>query len=218
MHDTAVATPPTAGTPTQTNPFVEAWRQNPTFVKVLGMCPTLAVTNSVSNALAMGLCTTFVLVVSNALISSVRRVIPKQIRIAAYIAIIATAVTVVDYLLKAISISVYKALGAFVALIVVNCIILERAESFAGKNTTGRSVLDGLGSGLGFSVGLLCLGSVREVLGAGTFLGFSLFGPNFEPWVLFLLPPGGFITLAFWLMVITAWKLRKQRQAERVQS
>jgi Na+-translocating ferredoxin:NAD+ oxidoreductase subunit E len=214
MHETALATPPTAGTPARPNPFVDAWNQNPTFVKILGMCPTLAVTNSVSNALAMGLCTTFVLVVSNALISAVRRLIPKQIRIAAYIAIIATAVTVVDYVLKAVSISVYKALGAFVALIVVNCIILERAESYAGKNEIGGSILDGLGSGLGFSVGLLCLGSVREILGAGTFLGFSLFGPNFEPWVLFLLPPGGFITLAFWLMVITMWKARKQSKKQ----
>jgi Na+-translocating ferredoxin:NAD+ oxidoreductase subunit E len=194
---------------TADNPLVDAWRQNPTFVKILGMCPTLAVTNSVSNALAMGLATTFVLVVSNALISMVRKLIPKQIRIAAYIAIIATAVTLVDYLMKAISISVYKALGAFVALIVVNCIILERAESFAGKNSVGRSILDGLGSGLGFSVGLLCLGSVREILGAGSFLGYPLFGKNFEPWVLFLLPAGGFITLAFWLMVFAAWRQRK---------
>jgi Na+-translocating ferredoxin:NAD+ oxidoreductase subunit E len=207
MSDTAVLPNKTA-VPAD-SPFLDAWRQNPTFVKILGMCPTLAVTNSVSNALAMGLATTFVLVVSNALISMVRSLIPKQIRIAAYIAIIATAVTMVDYLMKAISISIYKALGAFVALIVVNCIILERAESFAGKNSVGRSILDGLGSGLGFSVGLLCLGSVREVLGAGSFLGYPLFGKNFEPWVLFLLPAGGFITLAFWLMVFAAWRQRK---------
>lgn len=214
MSHASVADPPVnvAG-PIQApeNPFLEAWRENPTFVKILGMCPTLAVTNSVSNAVAMGLATTSVLVCSNALISMVRKFIPKQIRIAAYIAIIATAVTIVDYLLKAISIPIYKALGAFVPLIVVNCIILERAESYAGKNTVGKSMLDGLGSGLGFAVGLLCLGSVREVLGAGTFLGFQVFGPNFEPWVLFLLPPGGFITLAFWLMVISMWKARKSR-------
>lgn len=222
MSDTAVATPPSttlAGKiPVPENPFLEAWRQNPTFVKILGMCPTLAVTNSVKNALAMGLCTTVVLVMSNALVAMVRKAIPKQIRIAAYIAIIATAVTMVDYLLKAVSISIYKALGAFVPLIVVNCIILERAESYAGKNPVGKSILDGLGSGLGFALGLLCLGSVREILGAGSFLGFSLFGPNFEPWVLFLLPPGGFITLAFWLLVISAWKSRKQKQEQEAQS
>lgn len=195
---------------TESSAFIEAWRQNPTFVKILGMCPTLAVTNSVSNALTMGLATTFVLVVSNLLISSIRHLIPKQVRIAAYIAVIATAVTVVDYVLKAVSIPIYKALGPFVALIVVNCIILERAESFAGKNPILPSIMDGLGSGLGFSVGLLCLGSIREVLGAGTFLGMPVFGSNFEPWVLFLLPPGGFVVLAFWLLVFA---YRKERAA-----
>jgi electron transport complex protein RnfE len=190
------------------------WNQNPVFVQVLGMCPTLAVTNSVRNALAMGLATTFVLVCSNTLISMVRKLVQKQVRIATYILIIATFVTIVDYMIKAISIPVYKALGAFIALIVVNCIILGRAEAYASKNSIGKSMLDGLGMGIGFSFALTCLGSVREILGAGSFLGIHLFGPNFQPWVLFLLPPGGFLTLATWLLIFSAWKARSKRKAE----
>lgn len=188
------------------------WKQNPVFVQVLGMCPTLAITNSVSNAIAMGLATTFVLASSNGLVSMVRKMVPKQVRIATYILIIATSVTIVDYLVKAISISVYKALGPFIPLIVANCIILERSEAFAGKNPVGKSVLDGLGMGLGFAFALTCLGTVREVLGAGTFLGFHVFGSNFEPWVLFLLPPGGFISLAIWLLTFTLWRERSARR------
>jgi len=188
------------------------WKQNPVFVQVLGMCPTLAVTNSVRNAIAMGLATLFVLVCSNALVSTVRKLVPKQVRIATYILIIATFVTMVDYLIKAISVPVYKALGPFIALIVVNCIILGRAEAYASKNTVGKAVLDGLGMGIGFFLALFCLGSVREILGAGTFLGFTLFGPHYQPWVLFLLPPGGFFTLAIWLLVFSAWKNRGKRQ------
>jgi electron transport complex protein RnfE len=199
----------------QDNPLLNGlWKENPTFVQVLGMCPTLAVTNSVRNALAMGLATTFVLVCSNGLISMIRHQVPKQVRIATYIAIAATAVTVTDYLVKAISIDIYKALGPFLALIVVNCIILARAEAFAAKNPVGRSLLDGLGNGLGFTLGLTLLGTVREVLGAGSFLGFSLFGPNFEPWVLFLLPPGGFITLAAWLLIFAWYKERKPKSQD----
>lgn len=186
------------------------WAQNPVFVQVLGTCPTLAVTNSVRNALAMALATLFVLVCSNALVSAVRKIVPKQVRIATYILIIATFVTIVDYLIKAISIAVYKALGPFIALIVVNCIILGRAEAFASKNPVGKSILDGFGMGIGFAIALLCLGGVREILGAGSFLGYPLFGPNYQPWVLFLLPPGGFLTLASWLLLFTAWKERKR--------
>jgi len=190
------------------------WKQNPVFVQVLGMCPTLAVTNSVRNALAMGLATMFVLVCSNALISIVRKLVQKQVRIATYILIIATFVTIVDYMIKAISVPVYKALGPFIALIVVNCIILGRAEAFASKNTLGKSILDGVGMGIGFFIALLCLGGVREVLGAGTFLGVPLFGPNYQPWVLFLLPAGGFFTLATWLLIFTAYKERKDRRQQ----
>lgn len=190
------------------------WKQNPVFVQVLGMCPTLAVTNSARNAAAMGLATIFVLVCSNTLISMVRKLVQKQVRIATYILIIATFVTMVDYIIKAVSIDVYKALGPFIALIVVNCIILGRAEAFASKNTVGKSVLDGIGMGLGFAIALFCLGGVREILGAGTLFGFPLFGPNFQPWVLFLLPSGGFFTLAGWLLIFTWWKERKKKLAE----
>jgi Na+-translocating ferredoxin:NAD+ oxidoreductase subunit E len=197
--------------------FNGLWKQNPVFVQVLGMCPVLAVTNSARNAVAMGLATLFVLVCSNTLVSLVRKLVRKQVRIATYILIIATFVTMVDYIIKAVSIDVYKALGPFIALIVVNCIILGRAEAFASKNTVGKAILDGLGMGMGFAIALFCLGSVREILGAGTLFGISLFGPNFQPWVLFLLPSGGFFTLAGWLLAFTWWKERKKRLAEAAQ-
>lgn len=201
----------------QDNPFLNGlWKESPVFVQFLGMCPTLAVTNSVRNALAMGLATLFVLVCTNCIIASVRKVVPNQVRIATFIAIAATAVTVTDYLVKAISIDIYKALGPFLALIVVNCVILARAEAFAAKNSVYRSLLDGLGNGLGFTLGLTLLGTVREVLGAGSFLGISLFGPNFEPWVLFLLPPGGFITLAFWLLIFAWYRDRQTRRRKAI--
>src|ERR1051326_721711 len=199
------------------SPFVNGlWKHNPVFVSVLGMCPTLAITNSVRNAIAMGLATTFVLALSNGLVSMIRKITPNQVRISSYIAIIATAVTIVDYLVKAISIPVYQALGSFIPLIVSNCITLERAEGYAAKHTVMKAVLDGLGSGLGFGFALVCLGTIREVLGSGTFLGVHLFGPNFEPWVLFVLPPGGFISLAIWLMIFTTWRSwrAKQKKAE----
>ena len=195
------------------NPFLNGlWKESPVFVQFLGMCPTLAVTNSVRNAIAMGLATTFVLVCSNGLISAVRKQVPNQVRIATFIAIAATMVTITDYVVKAISIDIYRALGPFLALIVVNCVILARAEAFAAKNGIVRSLADGLGNGLGFTLGLILLGTVREVLGAGSFLGVSLFGPNFEPWVLFLLPAGGFITLAFWLLVFAWYRDRQDRK------
>ncbi len=208
--------PVAASSPTETMTAFTAglWKQNPVFVMVLGMCPTLAITNSVRNAIAMGLATTFVMASANGFISAVRKFVPKQVRIATYICMIATSVTIVDYLVKAISIPVYKALGAFIPLIVSNCLTLERAESYAGKNPIGRSILDGLGMGLGFTFALTCLGTVREVLGAGSFLGFPLFGPNFEPWVLFLLPPGGFITLALWLLTFTFWRERRDKRKQ----
>lgn len=209
------------GSPAATSPgeSMEAflnglWKENPVFVQVLGCCPTLAITNSVRNAIAMGLATLFVLVCSNALIATVRKIMPKQVRIATYILIIATFVTIVDYLIKAISVPVYKALGAFIALIVVNCIILARAEAFASKNTVWKSILDGFGMGFGFFIALLCLGGVREILGAGSFLGFHIFGHFFEPWVLFLLPPGGFLTLGTWLLLFSFWEARKLRKRQ----
>jgi electron transport complex protein RnfE len=190
-----------------TDEFIKGlWRENPVFVQVLGMCPTLAVTNSAINAIAMGLATAFVLVMSNILVSLLRNFVPKQVRIASYILIIATFVTMVDYAIQAISVELSKALGAFIALIVVNCVILGRAEAFASKNTVGKSVLDGVGMGFGFTFALLCLGSVREILGNGSLFGFAIFPASFQEWVVMILPAGGFFTLAAWLLFFNVLK------------
>ncbi len=191
--------------------FMEGiWRQNPVFVMVLGMCPTLAVTVSAVNALSMGLATMFVLVCSCGLVSLMRSIVPKEVRIATYIVIIATFVTVVDYVIQAVSLAVYDALGAFIQLIVVNCIILGRAEAHASKHPPVTAMVNALGMSIGFVIGLLALGVVREVLGAGTLFGFSLFGANFQPWVVMVLPPGGFIVLGAWLLLFSALKRRKE--------
>ena len=191
--------------------FMEGiWRQNPVFVMVLGMCPTLAVTVSAVNALSMGLATMFVLVCSCGLVSLMRRIVPKEVRIATYIVIIATFVTVVDYVIQAVSLAVYDALGAFIQLIVVNCIILGRAEAHASKNPPVAAMVNATGMSLGFIIGLFALGAVREVLGAGTLFGFSLFGANFQPWVVMVLPPGGFIVLGAWLLLFSALKRRQE--------
>ncbi|KAA3611351.1 MAG: electron transport complex subunit E [Calditrichaeota bacterium] len=199
-----------------TDEFIKGlWRENPVFVQVLGMCPVLAVTNSAENALAMGLATLFVLLMSNLLVSSLRNFIPKQVRIATYILIIATFVTVADYVIMAISLDLHKALGAFIALIVVNCLILGRAEAFASKNTIGKSLLDALGMGFGFTFALLCLGVVREIFGNGTIFGFPFFPDSFQEWVIMILPGGGFFTLAIWLLVFNAAKERKERQLKK---
>lgn len=190
--------------------FMEGiWRQNPVFVMVLGMCPTLAVTVSAMNAISMGLATAFVLVFSCGLISLLRLLIPKEVRIATYIVIIATFVTVVDYVIQAVSLAVYDALGAFIQLIVVNCIILGRAEAHAAKNPPLPAMANALGMGVGFTIGLFALGGVREVLGNGSLFGLPLFGANFQPWVVMVLPPGGFIVLGAWLLLFSALKRRK---------
>ena len=179
------------------------------FVMLLGLCPVLAVTNTAMNALAMGLATTFVLLCSGVLVSLLRRLIPKQVRIASYIIIIATFVTITDYAIQAISLDLYKALGAFIQLIVVNCIILGRAEAYASKNKVVNAFVNALGMGVGFTFALLCLGVVREVLGSGTLFDVTLFGPNFQPWAIFVLPPGGFFVLAMWLFLFSV--IRKRR-------
>ena len=189
------------------------WRENPVFIMLLGMCPVLAVTNSAVNALAMGLATTFVLFMSSTIVSLVRNFIPKQVRIASFILVIATFVTVTDYALAAISLEVHKALGAFISLIVVNCMILGRSEAFASKNGVGRSMLDALGMGIGFTFACLCLGVVREVLGNGTLFGVSLFGPSFEPWVIMILPGGAFFVLGGWLLLFNWMRERKEARA-----
>jgi electron transport complex protein RnfE len=188
------------------------WRENPVLIQMLGLCPALAVTNTVANSLAMGLATFFVLLGSSLLVSTFKRVIPHEVRISAYILIIATFVTVADMSLEALVPEVHKALGAFIALIVVNCMILGRQEAFASKQPIGRALLDAVGTGTGFLIALLLMGSIREVLGNGTFLGVSLFGPDFEPWVVMKLPPGGFLSLGFLLMGL-AW-FQRRRQAK----
>jgi electron transport complex protein RnfE len=188
------------------------WRENPVFVMLLGMCPVLAVTNSTINALAMGLATTFVLLCSSSLVSIFSRFIPRQVRIATYITIIATFVTMVDYAIQAISLSLYNALGAFIQLIVVNCVILGRAEAYASKQRLGTTIVNSLGMGAGFTLALLCLGSVREILGAGSLLGIPLFAENFQPWVVMILPPGGFFVLGGWLLLFNRIQQRRERK------
>lgn len=193
--------------------FVDGlWKQNPIFVMVLGMCPTLAVTVSAINSISMGLATTFVLAASCLLVSMLRHAIPKQVRIASYIVIIATFVTVVDYAIQAISLDLYEALGAYIKLIVANCILLGRAEAHAAKTPPLPAMLNAFGMGLGFTMGLLAIGGVREILGAGKIFGISLFGPHFQPWVVMVLPPGGFFVLAGWLILFAAFKARNQRR------
>ena len=171
--------------------------QNPVLVQLLGMCPTLATTTSVKNALGMGLAATAVLICSNLFISLLRRFIPKQVRIAAFIVIISGFVTMVELLMKAYLFSLYESLGIFIPLIVVNCIILARAEAFASKNKALPSVIDGLSMGLGFTFALFLVATVREIIGNGSFLGISLFGKGYTPALLFVMPAGAFLTLGF---------------------
>jgi electron transport complex protein RnfE len=208
--------------PSNFNEFLDGiWKQNPIFIMVLGMCPTLAVTVSAVNSISMGLATTFVLAASCLLVSILRSAIPKQVRIASYIVIIATFVTVVDYAIQAISLDLYEALGAYIKLIVANCILLGRAEAHAAKNPPLPATLNAFGMGLGFTLGLLAIGGVREILGAGKFFGFTLFGPHFQPWVVMVLPPGGFFVLAAWLIVFAAFRhinIKRNAQLGGVQS
>ncbi len=189
------------------------WRDNPVFVQVLGMCPMLAVTNSAVNALAMGGATFFVLVASSFLVSSLKSWIPKQVRISTYIIIIATFVTVTDFTLEALVPTIHKELGAFIPLIVANCMILGRQEAFASRNSVKLAVIDALGMASGFLFALFALGSVREILGEGALFGVPLFGPHFEPWVIMILPPGGFLTLGLLLLFFNWVKERKDRLA-----
>ncbi len=187
------------------------WEINPTFKQILGTCPTLAVTVSVMNGIAMALATTFVLVFSSLFISLVRKLIPNQVRIAAYIVIIASFVTITDLVMKAQFPDLSKALGPFIPLIVVNCIILGRAEAFASKNTPGRSVLDALGNGTGFLVALIIMSGIREILGSRTFLGMQVLPNQFEPWTVMILPAGAFLTFGLLMGMSNAYMNRKKR-------
>ncbi len=215
QEETATPLPPRSDPPSDMDTFIKGlWRDNPVFVQVLGMCPVLAVTNTVINSVVMGLATTFVLLMSSIFVSLFRKVIPKQVRIASFILIIATFVTMADYVIQAVSLEVHQSLGAFISLIVVNCLILGRAEAFSSKNTVGKSMLDAVGMGVGFTFSLLCLGVVREVLGNGTFAGISVFGPAFEPWVVMILPGGAFFVLGAWLLLFNWMRERKKQQEE----
>ena len=175
------------------------WDENPIFRQLLGLCPTLAVTNAVINGFAMGMATTFVLIFSSLVVSCIKKLIPNQVRIASYIVIIATFVTMADRFLAAFFYPISKELGPYVPLIVVNCIILGRQEAFSSKNTVGRSLIDALGMSLGFVLALLILSAIREILGMGTFLGHQILGPWFKPWIIMVLPPGAFIALGILL-------------------
>lgn len=183
-------------------------KENPVFVLLLGMCPTLATSTSVTNAIGMGLSATAVLIGSNCVISAMKDVIPSKIRIASYIVIIASFVTMIQMFLEAFVPGLYKSLGIYIPLIVVNCIILGRAEAFASKNSVGKSFMDGLGIGLGFTFALIILSTVREIIGSGTFMGFSVFGKSFQPAAMAILPPGGFIVLGVILGIINIIKRR----------
>ena len=184
-------------------------KENPIFVQLIGMCSVLAVTSSAINGLAMGLAVTGVLVGSNLVVSLLRKIIPDKIRIPAFVVVIATFVTIVEMFMKAYTQDLYNALGIFIPLIVVNCIILARAEAFASKNGVLTSVVDGLGMGLGYTLALLILGSLREILGAGSIFGKQLFGPSFEPALIFIMPPGAFILLGVLIAIFNTIRKKK---------
>jgi Na+-translocating ferredoxin:NAD+ oxidoreductase subunit E len=178
------------------------WAEIPPFRLVLGLCPTLGVTTSMKNGIGMGLATTFVLLCSNILISALRKVIPAKVRIACFIIIIATLVIVVELVMQAFTYGLFQTLGVFIPLIVVNCIVLGRAEAFASKNGIVSSMADGLGIGLGFTLSLAALGAVREILGTGTFYGIDLFGASFQPFTFLVKAPGAFIALGLMLCMM----------------
>lgn len=186
-------------------------KDNPIFVQLLGMCPTLAVTTSAINGIGMGLATTAVLISSNFAISLLRKVIPAQVRIPAFVVVISTFVTIIGLLMEAFVPDLFKALGLFIPLIVVNCIILARAEAFASKNGVVDSALDGAGMGLGFTMALVILGSVREVLGNGSIFGASILGTAYEPAIIMILPPGGFLALGLLLALYNSVQIKRAK-------
>lgn len=193
-------------------------KENPTFVLMLGMCPTLAVTSSAINGLGMGLSTTVVLILSNMLISAFRKVIPDGVRMPAFIVIVASLVTMVQFIMQAYTPSLSESLGVYIPLIVVNCIILGRAESFAAKNGSINSFFDGLGMGLGFTVALTILGAFRELLGAGQIFGMQVMPSAYEPITIFILAPGAFFVLACLVAIQNKVKSKKPKKAGEAQS
>jgi len=190
------------------------WRENAVIKMLLGMCPALAVTNSASNGLAMGLASTFVVAASAMMVSLIRSIVPGGVRIPTYIIIIATFVTLAELFLKAFFPDVSKSLGPYIPLIIVNCMIMGRAEFFASKNPIPPAIVDGLGTGIGFTWVLVALGAVREILGSGSIFGFVMMGENvFTPWVIMVLPAGAFLSLGLMIGIINYFTLRKRRTA-----
>jgi electron transport complex protein RnfE len=187
------------------------WDENPILRSLLGLCPTLAVTNSAINGLAMGLATTFALITSSMIISFVRNIIPNQVRIPSFIVVIAAFVTVADRFLAAFFPLISKDLGPYVPLIVVNCIILGRQEAFSAKNTVFRSILDSTGMGIGFILVLIALGTVREMLGSGSFFGITVLGDGFDPWMVMILPPGAFLGLGIFIGLANWFNARRTK-------
>ncbi len=187
------------------------WKNNPILVLMIGLCPTLAVSSSAFNSLGMGLAVIFVLTLSNLTVSILKPVIPENIRIPIFIVVISTFVTIIDYTMHAYLPGLYSALGIFVPLIVVNCVILGRAEGFAYRNSVWKSVLDGLGSGIGFTIAITILGSIREILGNGTIFGFPIFGSGYasQPALMFILPPGAFIVIAFMMAAMRSMEKKE---------
>lgn len=187
-------------------------KENPTFVLMLGMCPTLAVTTSATNGVGMGLTTMVILAMSNLMISALRKVIPNGVRVPAFIVIVASFVTMVQFLLQGFIPSLYDSLGIYIPLIVVNCIILGRAESYASKNPVIPSLFDGIGMGLGFTIGLTCIGAVRELIGAGQIFGIQIMPGSYEPATIFILAPGAFLVLAMLTAVMNKVKINAEKK------
>jgi electron transport complex protein RnfE len=175
------------------------WKENPVFRMVLGLCPLLAVTNTAINGIAMGLASTFVLVCSNTVVASLRSIIPDKVRIPSFIIVIASFVTIVDLTMNAWAHQMHKTLGLFIPLIVVNCLILGRSEAFASRNPVLRSLVDGIGMGVGFTLALFLLGTVREILGSGTFFGYPILGSAYNDMLVMILPPGAFLAMGIML-------------------
>ena len=191
----------------------EVVERNWVLALTIGMCPTLAVSTSVANCISMGLAATFCLVCSSVLISILRKQIPNDVRITAFIVIIGTFVTIVDYSIQGISLSLYEALGAFISLIVVNCILLGHAEAYAFKNSVLATVVNAFGAGVGFTLALLLIGVPREILGSGAILGHAVVWNNFQTWLVMISPVGGFLMLVLWIVLINWMRMRKNKPA-----
>lgn len=189
------------------------FKENTIFVQVIAMCPTLAVTTSATNGIGMGLATTAVLIGSNVFISALRKLIPDKIRIPAFIVVIASFVTLLEFLMKGYVPSLYASLGLFIPLIVVNCVILGRAEAYASKNPVGSSFWDGLGMGLGFTLALVLLGAIREILGAGTLFGFQVMPSAYKPALIMILAPGAFFALGIIMAIMNGVQISKTQKA-----